>query len=375
MRRQVAASSNSGLHQASTVSICGCSPQRLRRQLPHLGEGRIEQLRAAVAAEHRDRFGEVVERFALNPDQAVESPRQIEAFGDVVEQIGDAAFRIGRGDDAERAAIGQVPGVLFRLDRAIGLMQLGLPGAEIRLLRQFARGAQPVEHAGIVGIAVEEGAVEVPQPAIGIVVEGKPPLAVEHRDAGRQLVEGAAMRLRHPHQRRAAARWLRWRRSRCRRCRRRPAGAARHRCAARRRPRSAAARRRPALSLQRALHLAAVAAVEQFEVAVDGVRDAGGFGCPRIGGVGIAAARHWRAWPRSARVRRRRSRAASRSLRSSALCRRLVSASSRRRPQSSRIRTMAWPPMARPIASKARPFDVVRLSRKPSPASRNASTA
>ena len=75
--------------------------QRLGRQLPHLGEGRIEQLRAAVAAEHRDRFGEIVERFALHPDQAVESPRQVEAFGDVVEQIGDAAFRIGRGDDAD----------------------------------------------------------------------------------------------------------------------------------------------------------------------------------------------------------------------------------------------------------------------------------
>ena len=195
--------------------------QRLRRQLPHPGESRIEQLRAAVAAEHRDGFGEIVQRFALDPDQAVEPPRQIQAFGDVVEQIGDAAFRIGRGDDAERAAVGQIPGVLCRLDRAIGLVQLGLPGPEIRLLRQFARGAQPVEHAGIVGIAVEEGAVEVPQPAIGIVVEGQPPLAVEHGNAGRQLIERAAMRLRHPHQRRAQRVGLAWRRWRCRRCRRR----------------------------------------------------------------------------------------------------------------------------------------------------------
>ena len=158
---------------------------------------------AAVAAEHRDRFGEIVEGFALHPDQAVEPPRQIEAFGDVVEQIGDAAFRIGRGDDADRAAVGQVPGVLFGLHRAIGLVQLGLPGPEIRLFRNLARGAQAVEHAGIVGIAVEEGAVQVPQPAIGIVVERQPPLAVEHRDAGRQLIEGAAMRFRHPLQRRA----------------------------------------------------------------------------------------------------------------------------------------------------------------------------
>ena len=182
--RQVAASSNSGLHQALDGLDMRLFAQRLRRQLPHLGEGRIEQLRPAVAAEHRDRFGEIVERLALDSDQAVEPPRQIEALGDVVEQIGDAAFGVRRGDDADargRRAGYQVS--LVGLDRAIGLVQLGLPGAEIRLLRQFARGAQPVEHAGIVGIAVEEGAIEVPQPAIGIVVEGEPPLAVEHRDA------------------------------------------------------------------------------------------------------------------------------------------------------------------------------------------------
>ena len=182
--RQVAASSNNGLHQASTVSICGCSRKRLGRQLPHFRECRIEQLRAAVAAEHRDRFGEIVERFPLHPDQTVKSPRQVEAFGDVVEQIGDAAFRVRRGDDADRAAVGQVPGILGRIDRAIGLMQLRLPGPEIRLFRNLARGAQPVEHAGIVGIAVEKGAVQIPQPAIGIIVERKPPLGVEYGNAG-----------------------------------------------------------------------------------------------------------------------------------------------------------------------------------------------
>ena len=75
--------------------------QRLGRQLPHFRKRRIEQLRAAVAAEHRDGFGKIVERFTLDPDQAVEAPRQFQALGDVVEQIGDAAFRVGRGDDAD----------------------------------------------------------------------------------------------------------------------------------------------------------------------------------------------------------------------------------------------------------------------------------
>ena len=140
-------------------------------------------MRPAVAAEHRDGFGETVERLVLDAGQPVEPPRQVEAFGDIVEQIGDAAFEIRRGDDAERAAVGQEPGVVLGLDRAIGLMQLGLPGPEVRLLGQFARGAQPVEHAGIVGMGVKEGLIEAPQPPVGFVVEGEPALAVEHRHA------------------------------------------------------------------------------------------------------------------------------------------------------------------------------------------------
>ncbi len=41
---------------------------------------------------------------------------------------------------------------------------------------------------------------------------------------------------------------------------------------------------------QRAVHLAAVGAVEQFEIAADRIRDAGGFGGAGIGGVGVAQA-------------------------------------------------------------------------------------
>ncbi len=135
--------------------------ERFRRQLPHLDESRVEQFGPAIAAEYRDALGEAVERLALDTIEAVELPLEVQAFGDVVEQIGDAAFRIGRGDDAERASVRQEPGVLGGFDSAIGLVQLRLPGPEIRLLRQLARGAQPVEHAGIVGVAVEERGFEV----------------------------------------------------------------------------------------------------------------------------------------------------------------------------------------------------------------------
>ena len=48
------------------------------------------QPQPAVAAEHRNAFGEIVERLALNADQFLETPLEIEPLGDVVEQIGDA---------------------------------------------------------------------------------------------------------------------------------------------------------------------------------------------------------------------------------------------------------------------------------------------
>ena len=68
--------------------------QRLGRELPHPLEGRIVQADAAVRCEHRDRLRKVIERLALHLDQRVVAAVQLQALGDVVEQIGDAAFRI-----------------------------------------------------------------------------------------------------------------------------------------------------------------------------------------------------------------------------------------------------------------------------------------
>ncbi len=66
----------------------GVLRQRLCREFPQTREGRIEQLGAAVAAEHRDGFGEIVERLALDTHQPVILPLELQAFGDIVEQIG-----------------------------------------------------------------------------------------------------------------------------------------------------------------------------------------------------------------------------------------------------------------------------------------------
>ena len=79
------------------------------------------------------------------------------ALGDVVEEIGDAALRIGVDDDAQRAPVRQIPDLLARLVRLVGRHQARLPDAEIGLLGQPARGAQAVENFGIRRRLVEEG--------------------------------------------------------------------------------------------------------------------------------------------------------------------------------------------------------------------------
>ena len=88
-----------------------------------------------------------------------------------------------------------MPGMLLGLDGAIGLVELRLPLAEIRLLRQLARRAQDLDDRRIGRGLVEEPGIEIPQRAIGGVVESQPVIGVEHGDAGGKLIERAAMRI------------------------------------------------------------------------------------------------------------------------------------------------------------------------------------
>ena len=121
--------------------------QHLRRQPPHAGESGIVQPDPAVTGEHGDAFGEVVERFPLNADQFLETPLEIESLGHVVEQVGDPAVRIGRGDDAQSAAVGQMPVMFRRFEGAVGCVKLHLPLPEVLLLGQLAGGTQLLEQA------------------------------------------------------------------------------------------------------------------------------------------------------------------------------------------------------------------------------------
>ena len=171
--------------------------ERFVRQLPHALERRIMQPDAAVAAEHRHRLGQMIERLALHLDERVVAAVHVQPLGDVVVEICDAAFRIGRGDDAQRAAVRQMPHVLLRLDDAIGLVQLLFPLPEILLLGQLAFTAQCIEHRRIGRRLVEKAGVEFEQRTKGGVVEGKFAVDIKDGDAGRELVEHAAMRLDH----------------------------------------------------------------------------------------------------------------------------------------------------------------------------------
>ncbi len=162
--------------------------------MPHIAANTgIEQLHPPVGAEHRDAFLERVERLALHVGQRRDLRGERVALRGVVVEIGDAALRIGAGDDAQRPPVRQIPDRLARLDRLVGLHQLRLPGAEVRLLRQLPLGPKPVENLAVGRLGVEERRLERPHLAVGGVVEGEPLRLVEDRHRGRQAVDHAGI--------------------------------------------------------------------------------------------------------------------------------------------------------------------------------------
>src|SRR3954453_2288011 len=90
-----------------------------------------------------------------------------------------------------------MPLVLARLDRAICLVELMLPLLEILLLWKLMPGAQVLEHRAVRRSVVEESHMQIEQRAERIIVERQLAVDVEYRDAGRELIEDAAMRLDH----------------------------------------------------------------------------------------------------------------------------------------------------------------------------------
>ena len=69
-------------------------------EAPQLGEGGIDELHPPIGAEHRDAFLQRIERFTLHAGQGVYLGGQRVALRRVVEQISDAALRVGARHDA-----------------------------------------------------------------------------------------------------------------------------------------------------------------------------------------------------------------------------------------------------------------------------------
>ena len=163
--------------------------QRRRVESPQLGEGGIEQFHPPVGAERRHAFLERLKRFALHMGEGVDLRGERVALRRIVVEICDAAFRIGAGDDAQRAAVGQMPDGFARLDRLVGAQLLRLPSAKVSLFRQLLLGAEPIKDFTVGRPLIEEGRLQRPDLPVGGVVQGQPLGFVEDRDRGRQPID------------------------------------------------------------------------------------------------------------------------------------------------------------------------------------------
>jgi len=74
---------------------------------PHIGKGRVEQFKAAVAAEHGDALLQGIKRFALHADRGIILRNEMVAFSDIVEKVSDAALGIGANDGPQRPPVRQ----------------------------------------------------------------------------------------------------------------------------------------------------------------------------------------------------------------------------------------------------------------------------
>src|SRR5208337_1849171 len=165
--------------------------QLLVVQAPDGLEGGIEQLQASIRAEHGDAFAEVVQRFALPFDQAMELPLQRQFLGHIVEEKGHAAVVSAIGDDMTGSSVRAVP-KLVEGAVAIPCEHLAIaPLAVVGLLREQAALAKLIEKLGRRRLLRQPGVVDAPDASERIVAVNEFPISAEHRDAGRNLVERA----------------------------------------------------------------------------------------------------------------------------------------------------------------------------------------
>ena len=95
---------SSASHHGRIAVMCVLCATTSLRQRPQRGEGRVGKADAAIRAEHRDAFGQIVERFALHPDERVVAAFEVHLLGQILEHPGDAAIGLRVGDDAHASA-------------------------------------------------------------------------------------------------------------------------------------------------------------------------------------------------------------------------------------------------------------------------------
>ena len=242
---QARSSSNSGRHHSCTVLMCGCCSSASGDSchiFANAGLNRRAQPLLPNTATASARLSRVARCTRISASNCRD---EIEALGRVVEQIGDAAFRIGRRDHAQRASVRQMPFVASGFGGAIGLVQARLPLAEIVLFRNLPRRAQLIEDRRIARAACRE----TPRPGStgGDRIRCRMSAAAWSRTRPRRRTADRAFAGAHPPcatGSRAGSR-LRWRRSRCRRCRSEARSPARRTSCARRESPPATAWRTP----------------------------------------------------------------------------------------------------------------------------------
>src|SRR5262245_35279019 len=150
------------------------------RKLPHALERGIVQPDPTIASKDCYRLRQMIECLALHLDERVVTTMHIKALGHVVVEVGHAAFRIWRSNNAQRAPVGKMPSVFFGLDRPIGFVKLLPPLAEVLLLRQLSLVAQTIEYSGVGRCLIEEACVKLEQCTKGGIVERQLTIDVEN---------------------------------------------------------------------------------------------------------------------------------------------------------------------------------------------------
>ena len=185
--------------QASiTRRYAGARRSSVRDSSPHLREGAVVSFRRPSEPNTATPSFRVSRVSLCTRVSACHLGFELHMLADVVEQVGDAALRVRVRDHAQGAPVGQVPPGLARFDGAVAGQQSAFQPRKSACSGNLRRPPQAVEQFAVGRRLREESGIELPEALIGGVADRASAGAVEDRHGGRQLVEGAHMRVHLP---------------------------------------------------------------------------------------------------------------------------------------------------------------------------------